>query len=303
MRSKLFAVLLFSVCSLAAQTSIITINDNKGNRAVGTVTDGHVYFRDSNGNIAVGTMEGGRVYLNTSQGETIFGNLKDGNVTLTDQKGITTGFIKNGTIFLNNSGGSVTTGTYNRYGATFTDATPPPASAAQGQQDNSQLQQRIQQSNANAYAVGYNAGYGIGSGLVLGIDHHKMSKFCKANPTGIFSDKSNAYSGTLCKNAPFSASQQTQVDIYCKDHPGGEIAYGLHSVTCFTPPREPNLKWAKWEMEELHQEYEAELSMDTDSNGANQSRASWTAWKTTYCGIARAGTSYRDLDGKKQRCN
>lgn len=35
----------------------------------------------------------------------------------------------------------------------------------------------------------------------IGIDHHKMSKFCKANPTGIFSSNSNAYSGTLCKNA------------------------------------------------------------------------------------------------------
>jgi hypothetical protein len=298
---KALSVLFISAVSLVAQTTTITINDNNGNQAVATVTDGHLYFRDNSGNIAIGTLQGGNVFLNTSQGETIFGRVKDGNVTLTDQKGTTTGTIRNGNIFLSNSDGTVTTGTYNRFGTIFTNTTPAPANTAE--QDNAQLQRQIQQNNANAYAAGYAMGSALGNGIALAIDRHRMKSFCKSNPSGIFIRQSNAFSGSLCQNAPFTESQQKQVDGFCNDHPGGETGYGLHTVTCFIPPVGPNLKWAKWEMGELHKDYEVQVSLGENSTGANESRADWTSWKMTYCRLAPKGAPYRALDGTKQHCD
>lgn len=298
---KVLTVLFFSIGSLLAQSTTIFINDNKGNQAVARVSAGHLYFRDNSGNVAIGTLQDGNVFLNTSNGETIFGSIKNGNVNLTDKKGVTTGTIKNGNIFLNNSDGSVTVGTYDKFGHSFTNTTAPPYQTTQ--QGNAQLQQQIQQNNANAYAAGYAMGSGITNAIIIGAERHKMKSFCKANPTAIFIAKANAFSGTLCKNAPFNQVQQEHIDSYCEDNPGHETGYGLHMVTCFVPPPIPNLKWAKWEMDGLHKDYEAQLSLNINSIGASQSRDSWTAWKTTYCGLAKKGASYKNLDGKKQHCS
>ncbi len=305
MAIKVLAVLFFSVGSLLSQTTTVTIHDSNGNQAAGTITNGNVYFHDTNGNIVFGTIQNGNVFLNTNNGEITFGTIKNGNVSLTDAEGITTGAIKNGSIFLNNSDGSVTTGRYSKSGTFFINTTSTPRSAAQlqQQQDNAQMQQTIQQTNANAYAPGYAMGSAIGNGITLGIDHHKMESFCKANPTAIFVAKSNAYSGTPCKAGPFTQVQQTNIDNYCWDHPGRETGYGLHKVTCFTPPATPNLKWAKWEMDALYKDHEAQLSLNNNPDGALHSWAGWIIWKSKYCTLAKPKASYRDLEGKKQRCD
>jgi hypothetical protein len=299
---KVLAVLFFTVASLFSQTTTVTIHDSNGNQAVGTITDGNVYFHDNNGNIAFGSVRNGNVFLNTNNGEVTFGTIKNGNVSLTDKEGITTGAIKNGNIFLNNSDGSVTVGTYDKSGNSFTNTTSVPASQTT-QQGNAQLQQQIQQNNANAYAAGYAAGYGITNAIIIGAERHKMNSFCKTNPTSIFVAKSNVFSGTLCKDASFNQAQQEQIDSYCKDHPGHETGIGLHNVTCFAPPAIPNLKWAKWEMDGLHKDYEAQLSLNNNAAGVSQSRASWTSWESTYCTLAKQKASYKDLEGKKQRCD
>lgn len=305
---KVLAVLFFSVGSLLSQTTTVTIHDSNGNQAVGTITHGSVYFHDTNGNIVFGTIQNGNVFLNTNSGEVTFGTIKNGNVSLTDKQGITTGAVKDGDIFLNNSDGSVTTGTYSKSGTVFINTTSAPSNAVQQQlqlqQDNAQLQQTIQQNNANAYAAGYAMGSAIGNGIILGIDRHKMKSFCKANPTAIFIAKSNAYSGTLCKDAPFNKAQQTKIDNYCRENPGRETSCGLHNVTCFTPPAIPNLRWAKWEMDGLHKDYKAQLSLNNNAAaGVSQSRASWTTWESTYCSLAKPKASYKNLEGKKQRCD
>jgi hypothetical protein len=181
--------------------------------------------------------------------------------------------------------------------------TSQPSNAVQLQQSNAQLQQQTEQNHSNAYAAGYAMGYGITNAIITGAERHKMKSFCKANPASIFIAKSNMFSGTLCKDAAFNQVQQEQIDSYCQDHPGRETGYGLHNVACFTPPAIQNLKWAKWEMDGLRRDYEAQLSLNNNAAGVSQSSASWTPWKSMYCVLAKAKASYRDLQGKKRRCN
>lgn len=300
---QVLAVLLFSVGSLLAKNTTVTIHDSKGNQAVGTITDGNVYFHDTIGNIVFGTVQHGNVFLNTNNGEITFGTIKKGNVFLKDKDGISTGAIRNGNIFLNSSDGSVTTGTYSKSGTLFTNTTSAPSTAVQLQQSNAQLQRQTQQNNANAYAAGYTMGSGIANAIVIGAEHHRMKSFCKANPASKFIAKSNLFSGALCKDAAFSRAQQEHIDSYCVDHPGRETAFGLHNVTCFTPPAIPNLMWAKWEMDGLHRDYDAQFSLNDNEDGVAQSSASWATWKSKYCVLAKPKASYRDLQGKKQRCD
>lgn len=278
--------------TVAAQTRTIYINDNHGNQAVGTVIDGNVFFHDNRGNISVGTIRDGNVFLNSNSGETIFGTVKNGNVFLTDRSGITTGTIQNGNIFLQNSDGSITTGTYDSSGNLSTSTTAPTTPTS--------TQQTAAQNQA-AYDAGYAMGNALGNGIIVAVEHRKLKAFCKKNPTAVYVNRRTGYySGTLCPDAPLSAAAQVTVNKICSNAPGARINVGLHIVRCFTPPAEPNLKWAKWEMDALRTDYKAQSKLHT--LGIDQARSDWTAWTDTYCRLAGAKGSYKDLDGKKQHC-
>jgi hypothetical protein len=299
------AILFVCVGSLAAQTTI-QISDSDGHQIYGTSNNGQLFFHDSSGNMAIGNIRGGNVFLSTNQGEIIFGTIKNGNVFLNDSAGLTTGSVRNGSIFLNNSDGSVTTGTYHQFGSTLTSTTTTtsPTTATTTSSDEA-LSRQIAERQQQSYQAGYAMGQAIGVGIVKGAEHHKMEKFCNENPTAVYlNERSEFYNGTLCKNAPFTSAQQRSIDSLCYGNPGRETGFGLHHVTCFFPPAQPNLAWAKWEMENLRTDYHAQSEYTTaNSDGKDAARLGWEKWKATFCQQSKSGASYRDLDGKKVRCN
>jgi len=293
---RVVAVLLVSVSYLFAQNATISIHDSNGNQAIGTVIDGSVFFHDTNGNISVGTIKDGNVFLNTNSGETVFGTVKNGNVFLTDKTGITTGTIQNGNIFLHRSDGSLTTGTYDSSGNLFTSTTN-----ATGSGSNTTQSQQAAAQNQAAYDAGYAMGSAMGNGIIIAVERHRLKAFCKNNPSGVYvNERTGYYSGTLCPEAPLSAAAHASVDKICNDNPGAQVNVGLHVVRCFTPPAEPNLKWAKWEMDALRTDYETQATHHTSST--EQARSDWTAWNSTYCRLAGSKGSYKDLDGSKKHC-
>lgn len=292
------AVAVFALVSwcgaVAAQTKTIYIQDDHGNQAVGTVTDGNVFFHDNSGNIAVGTIKDGNVFLNTNSGETIFGTVKDGNVFLTDQAGITTGTIQNGNIFLHNSDGSITTGTYDSSGHMSTSTT---GSTTIDNDANAAAQQQAREQAE--YNAGYAMGSALGAGIAIAVQKHRLHSFCKKNPTGVFNNE-GAFSGTPCPDAPLNASQQASVDEFCANNPGRKAKVGLRTIGCFTPPPVPNLKWARWEMGALRTDYQAQVALK--SPGVEQARVDWFTWNSVFCGLSSSKASYKGLDGKKKHC-
>ena len=125
MRTTLAVLLVLGVMAVpaSAQTVKVTILDNQGNQAFGTINSNHLYLQDGQGHIVTGTIRNGNVFLTRENGEITFGTVRDGNVFLADKNGVTTGTIHNGNIFLSNSDGSITTGTYTS-GNTSVNATP-----------------------------------------------------------------------------------------------------------------------------------------------------------------------------------
>lgn len=220
----------------------------------------------------------------------------------TDQNGNTTGSIRNGQIFLNNSDGGTTTGTYDHRGNIYTTTTP----SVEEQQRQLELQrqqqqleeQRRQQINQQNYDAGYALGSAIGGAIAGGIASHRITAYCKSNP------KDSYLTGDgitiQCPNAPLSTWENRQANAYCADNPGRWIEFGRRRVDCLTPPNPANLKWAKWELNEWASDYHhrAKAKMKISSD---QIRSDWEYWQGVYCRLA-PGNNFRDLDGKKQRC-
>jgi hypothetical protein len=296
MTAKVFSVMFVLCSSLVAQSTTVFINDSNGNQTTGTISNGNVYFHDSKGNSAYGTIRGGSVFLSTDKGEITFGTIRGGNVFLTDQKGITTGTIQNGNIFLSNSDGSITTGSYDKNGNVLTSTSP----SAQQQQQNLEQQQLKRQQD---YEGGAAVGRAIGDGIAVRIADHRISSFCKANPTATYltSDGINIE----CPKAPFKSWEQEQIDEYCADNPGRGIGFGKHMVTCVTPPSTPNLKWATWALKQWGWDYTHQRNKDISAAAltSDQLRTNWEYWKGKYCALAPADATYKDLNGKKQSCN
>lgn len=152
-----------------------------------------------------------------------------------------------------------------------------------------------QQSFNNGYAVGQAIGSAIGSV----IEKHRISSYCKANPTSTFLTSDGL--AIPCPNAPLDSFAQSQIDGYCRDNPGSWIAIGKHRVDCLTPPSTPNLKWAQWEMNGWLAEYK-HRSKANATMSEDQIRAIWNYWQPIYCSLAPSRAKYKDLDGKKQTC-
>jgi len=295
--------------ALLAQNKTITINDSDGNQTVGTINNGNVYFQDSHGNSAFGTIRDANVYLSTSGGDMVFGTIKYGNVFLTDQKGTTTGTIRNGNIFLSNSNGSTTTGTYTKSGNINTTTSPAPESIDQQlrlqqlqqlqQEQDAERQKEIRQRN---YDAGAAVGQAIGADIVAAMESHRITSYCKANPTSVV-HLNNGIS-VPCPNAPLSSYDQTQIDCYCADHPGLWIEIGRHRTDCNHAPDHPNMAWATWELKAWNWDYKHQNDKGVRSMelSSDQIRADWEYWRGTYCALS-PGEAYKDLGGKKQRCN
>ena len=296
MTAKVLSVLFVLCGSLLAQNTTVLINDTNGNQTTGTISNGNVYFHDSKGNSAYGTIRDGSVFISTDKGEITFGTIRGGNVFLTDQKGITTGTIQNGNIFLSNSDRSITTGSYDKNGNVITSTTP----SAQQQQQNLEQEELKRQQD---YEAGAAAGRVIGNGIAAGIANHRINSFCKTNPTATYltSDGINID----CPKASFNSWEQEQIDAYCADNPGRGIGFGKHMVTCVTPPSAPNLKWATWELKETQWYYthQRDKFVIAQEVTGDQLRANWIYWRGKFCALAPAGTTYKDLDGRKQHCN
>jgi hypothetical protein len=105
-------------------------------------------------------------------------------------------------------------------------------------------------------------------------------------------------------SAPQSAPtwRQEQIDNYCADNPGSWIAFDNHRVDCLTPPNPPNLKWAKWELNAWHRTYKDQEKTKSSRLSVDQMHSSWDYWRGVYCSLAESGATYKDLNGKKQRC-
>lgn len=296
MRAKVFSALFMLCGSLFAQSTIVFINDTNGNQTTGTISNGNVYFHDSKGNSAYGTIRNGSVFLSTDKGEITFGTITGGNVFLTDQRGITTGTIQNGNIFLNNSDGSITTGSYDKNGNVLTSTSP----SAQQQQQNLEQQQLKRQQD---YEDGAAVGRAIGADIAGGIANHRIKSFCKTNPTGTYLTSNDV--NIDCPKAPFTTWEQEQIDAYCADNPGRGIGFGKHMVKCNTPPSTPNLKWATWALKQWEQDYLHQRNKEIVAAGltSDQLRTNWEYWRGTYCALAPSGGTYKDLSGRKQRCN
>ena len=292
MMAKTLAALLLLAGSLLAQSTTVFITDNDGNQAIGTIKNGNVYFHDNNGNVTFGTIRDGNVFLSTNSGEITFGTIKNGNVSLRDQKGLTTGTIRNGNIFLNNSDGSVTNGTYSRSGTVYTTTTP--SVATQRQKDDEEQKQRQQRN----YETGAAIGHAVGSAIVGGIENHRINSFCNANATSSYRTADGI--SIDCPNAPLDSFEQKHIDDYCAENPGSWMAYGKHRVDCLTPPRQPNLKWAKWELNAWQRGYKAQAKTQVPGD---QTNSTWNYWRGVYCGLAGSAAAYKDLNGKKQRCD
>jgi hypothetical protein len=217
-------------------------------------------------------------------------------VFLTDPKGVTTGTIRSGNVFLSNSDGSITTGSYDKNGNVFTSTTP---SVQQQQQQLDQQQLKRQQDYENGAAIGR----AIGDGIAGGLANHQISSFCRANPTATY-----VTSGGInieCPNAPFKDWEQEQIDTYCADNPGREVGFGKHMVKCVTPPSLPNLKWATWAMKQWEWNFMHQHNKDIAAAAltSDQLRARWEYWRGEYCALSSSGTTYKDLDGRRQHCN
>src|SRR6202035_3659031 len=216
----------------------------------GTISHGNVYFQDSQGNTAFGTIKNGNVFLNTSKGNVMFGTIKNGNVFLTDANGTTTGTVRNGFIFLNSSDGSTTTGSCSA-NHVYTTTTPSDTTTQERQQQERREQQQQQseerqrQIDRENYEAGRAIGESIGSAIAGGMASHRISSYCKKNPTGTYLT-GDGFS-VDCPNAPFDSWEQQQVDAYCNNNPGSYTGFGRHMVDCVTPPNPPTLKWATWE--------------------------------------------------------
>jgi hypothetical protein len=104
--------------------------------------------------------------------------------------------------------------------------------------------------------------------------------------------------------APQSAPtwRQEQIDNYCADNPGSWIAFDNHRFDCLTPPNPPNLKWAKWELNAWHRTYKNQEKMKSSRLSVDQMHSNWDYWKGVYCSLAESGATYKDLNGKNQRC-
>ena len=61
--AKLLAILLVFVGTALGQMTNVTISDNDGNRAIGTIYNGNVFFIDNNGNAVHGTIRDGNIFL------------------------------------------------------------------------------------------------------------------------------------------------------------------------------------------------------------------------------------------------
>lgn len=286
--------------TLSAQTKNVYIYDNNGNHVSGTVDGaGNVFFHDSNGNNTWGTVKGGDVFLSDSQGHNTFGTVKDGNVFLTTDKGITTGTIQNGSIFLSSSDGSITTGTYDSYGhiSTSTSGGSSDEEAQQRQQDLENRRQRDLQ-NQQAYEQGKALGNAVGNAINGAIANHHINSYCKANPTGTYVTSDGI--SIDCPKHPFDTWEQQQIDAYCANNPGSWMGFGQHRADCLTPLNPPNLKWAKWEMDQWRWDYrhpdKAKLSIPPGQMGAN-----FGYWQQIYCQLGPT-EKYKDLNGKKQHC-
>jgi hypothetical protein len=294
--AKMAGILFICGTSLFAQTATVLISDSNGNQTTGTINNGNVFFHDSQGNIAFGTIKDGNVFLSTSKGQTTFGTIRDGNVLLTDQKGISTGTIRNGNIFLSNSDGSVTTGSYDTKGNIHTSTSP-----STEQQQQALEQQRLRQQQD--YEAGATVGRAIGVGIANGVANHRINSFCKANPTATYLTADRI--SIECPKAAFSSWEQSQIDAYCVDNPGREMGFGRHMVTCVTPPTTPNLKWATWELNTWRWDFrnQGKKAMAGSSLTSDQIKSSWDYWRGLYCRLSPPGTTFRDLEDKKQRCN
>jgi hypothetical protein len=296
MTAKVFSVLFVLCGSLLAQSTTVFINDTNGNQTTGTISNGNVYFHDSKGNSAYGIIRDGNVFMNTDKGEITFGTIRGGNVFLSDPKGVTTGTIRNGNIFLSNSDGSTTTGSYDKNGNILTSTSP----SAQQQQQNLEQQQLRQKQD---YEAGAAVGRDIGADIAAGIANHRINSFCKTNPTATYltSDGINID----CPKASFTSWEQEQIDAYCADNPGRGIGFGKHMVNCVTPPSSPNLKWATWALKQWGWDYTHQGNKDISAAAltSDQLRTNWEYWRGKYCALAPSGSTYKDLNGKKQRCN
>jgi hypothetical protein len=214
-------------------------------------------------------------------------------VFLTDSHGNTTGTIQNGNIFLSNSDGSITTGSYDSNGQVQTYTTP----SAQEQQQQLERQRQIDHEN---YEAGAAVGRAIGSDIAAGIAHHHVSSYCKDNPTGSYLTSDNV--SIDCPGAPFDSWEQQQVDNYCYDNPGSYTGFGRHLVNCYTAPNPPTLKWAIWEMKEWRWDYYHPNKLQRPMT-LDQIAAQWSLWRRTYCNLATTDPKYKTLNGKKQHCN
>ena len=296
MTAKFVGVFLLFGTSLLAQTTTVLISDSNGNQTTGTINNGNVFFHDSQGNITFGTIKDGNIFLNTSKGQTTFGTIHNGNVSLTDEKGMTTGTIRNGNIFLLNSDGSTTTGSYDKNGNINTSTSP----SSQQHQIEQQQQQLKQQQD---YETGAAVGRVIGEGIANGIENHRINSFCKSNPTSTYltSDRIRID----CPKSTFNNWEQEQIDEFCADNPGRGIGFGKHMVTCVSPPSIPNLKWATWEINAWRLDYrnQGKKVMSSSSLTSDQISKNWDYWRGVYCRLSPPGTTYKDLDEKKTRCD
>ena len=288
MKARILAVQFLLGGSLLAQSANVFISDSNGNQATGTISGGNVFFHDSHGNIAFGTIRHGDVFVNTNKGEVIFGTITNGNVFVTDPNGNTTGTIMNGNIFLSNSDGSITTGTYDSNGNVSTSTSPP------------SQQQQINQQN---YEAGAAFGRAIGSDIADAMENHRIKSYCKVNPTSTVHMDNGI--NIPCQDSPLESGEQHDIDSYCAQNPGLWIEIGLHRVNCYTAPNPPNLKWTIWEMKEWQWDYTHQRNKAVIAGAltSDQLRADWEYWRGTYCALSPSGATYKDLNGKKQRCD
>ena len=203
------------------------------------------------------------------------------------------GFIRNGNIFLNHSDGSITTGTYGRYGATTTTS---PASSTSGNPDSQQdYYRKLDQEN---YELGYQLGQAVGSAIANGIAAHRIKNFCKESPT--FTYLTSDGISIKCPQAPLISWDLSYIDSYCREHPGSYESIGMHRVELLNPPVPINLKWAKWELENWRYTFQL-VGKGKWPGTPQQARSRWEAWKITYCNVA-PNEKYKTLEGKKEAC-
>lgn len=147
---------------------------------------------------------------------------------------------------------------------------------------------------------GYAVGQTISSAIGGAVQKHRISSYCKANPTSTFLTDDGL--AVPCPNAPLSTFEESQIGGYCRDNPGSWIAIGRHRVDCLTPPVTPSLKWTEWEMNRWRAEHKR-FSKANVIGSDDQTRAAWNHWQPIFCSLAPSGARYKDLDGKTQSCH